>query len=69
MDLFYRNYCSLMLHLVILRVLNSMVMCFGYKSSPNMIGIQDEYSKNFHTSALNDMRSLMIDDCFETWRW
>ena len=37
----------------------------GYEFSPNMIGIQDWYNKNFHKSALNTMRSLIIDDCFE----
>ena len=39
------------------------------KIGPNMIGIQDGYNKNFHKSALNTMRSLMLDDCFEIWRW
>ena len=25
-----------------------MVICVGYKISPNMMGIQDGYNKNFH---------------------
>ena len=37
---------------VILRVLNSMVICFGYKTSPNMMGIQDGYNKNFHKKCI-----------------
>ena len=34
------------------RVLNSMVICFGYKISPNMIGIQDGYNKNYHKKCI-----------------
>src|SRR3990170_4147915 len=37
---------------IILRVLNSIVICFGYKISPNMIGIQDWYNKNFHKKCI-----------------
>ena len=34
---------------IILRVFwNNMVICFGYKIGPNMIGIQYWYNKNFH---------------------
>ena len=33
---------------IILRVVNSMVIFFGYEISPNMMGIQDGYNKNFH---------------------
>ena len=34
---------------IILRVFqNSMVVCFGYKISPNMMNIQDGYNKNYH---------------------
>ena len=33
---------------IILRVLNSMVIFFGYKISPNMMGIQVGYNKNYH---------------------
>ena len=51
---------------IILRVLyDSMVIFLGCKISPNMIGIQDWYNKNFHKSALNTMRSLILDDCFK----
>ena len=38
---------------------------YGYKITPNMIGIQDGYNKNFLMSVLNTMRSLMLDNCFE----
>ena len=38
---------------------------FDYEFSPNMMGIQEGYNKNFHISALNTMRSLILDDCFE----
>ena len=31
-----------------------MVICFGYKLSPNMIGIQEGYNKNFHITLLQD---------------
>ena len=41
-----------------------MVVCFGYEISPNMMGIQAGYNKNFHISALNTMRSLIPYDCF-----
>ena len=38
---------------IILRVFyNSMVICFGYKISPNMMGIQDGYNKNFHIKCI-----------------
>ena len=38
---------------IILRVFqNNMVICFGYKSSPNMMGIQDGYNKNFHMKCI-----------------
>ena len=29
-----------------------MVICFGYETSPNMIGIQDGYDKNFHIECI-----------------
>ena len=35
------------------------------KISPNMIGIQDGYNKTIIKSALDTMRSLTLDDCFE----
>ena len=37
---------------IISRVLNSMVISFGYKTSPNMIGIQDGYNKNYHKKCI-----------------
>ena len=39
---------------------------YGYKSGPNMMGIQVGYNKNYHIeSALNTMINLMLDNCFE----
>ena len=29
-----------------------MVICFGYEISPNMIGIQEGYNKNFHIKCI-----------------
>ncbi len=40
-------------------------ICYGYKIGPRMMGIQVGYNKNIIESALNTMRSLMLDDCFE----
>ena len=37
---------------ITLRVLNIMVIWFGYKISPNMMGIQDGYNKNFHIECI-----------------
>ena len=31
---------------------NSMVIFFGYEISPNMIGVQDGYNKNFHIECI-----------------
>ena len=45
-----------------------MVVRFGYETSPNMMGIQDGYDKNFHIGALNTKRRLILDGCFEIWR-
>ena len=43
-----------------------MVIWFGYKISPNMIGIQEGYNKKLsYKSALNTMRTLIPYDCFE----
>ena len=33
-------------------ILNSMVICFGYEFSPNMMGIQEGYNKNFHMKCI-----------------
>ena len=38
-----------------------MVICFGYKISPNMIGIQDDYNKNFHIEFIG------YREKFDTW--
>ena len=53
---------------IYLRVLNSMVICFGYEFSPNMMGIQVGYNKNFLLGVLNTKKSWMLDNCFEMWR-
>ena len=29
-----------------------MVVCFGYEFSPNMMGIQEGYNKNFHIKCI-----------------
>ena len=34
------------------RVLNSIVIYLGYKTSPNMMGIQEGYNKNFHNKCI-----------------
>jgi len=58
-----------MLHLYYFGTLeNSMAIGLGYEFSPNMMGIQEGYNKNFHISALNTKRSLILDDCFDIWR-
>ena len=31
---------------------NSMVIFFGYEFSPNMMGIQEGYNKNFHIKCI-----------------
>ena len=46
-----------------------MVICFGYKISPNMIGIQDGYNKNFHIECIEyyekfedgDIRVMLVE--------
>ena len=42
-----------------------MVICFGYKTSPNMMGIQDGYNKNFHMKCIEYYESLILYDCFD----
>ena len=37
---------------IILRVLNNMVICFGYETSPHILGIQVGYNKNFHIECI-----------------
>ena len=31
---------------------NNMVICLGYEFSPNMMGIQEGYNKNFHIKSI-----------------
>ena len=38
--------------LILFWVLNNMVICFGYEFSPNMMGIQEGYNKNFHIKSI-----------------
>ena len=52
-----------------------MVIFFGYVISPNMIGIQDGYDKNFHKKCIEyyekfdslwlfwDMKMVILDSC------
>ena len=47
--------------MIILRVLNIMVICFGYEFSPNMMGIQEGYNKNFH------IKCIEYYEKFDTW--
>ena len=50
---FCRNYWSLMLHLYLFEsLLEQHGNVLGYETSPNMIGIQDEYNKNFHIKCI-----------------
>ena len=37
---------------------NIMVIFFGYKFSPNMIGIQEGYNKNFHIKCIEYYEKL-----------
>ena len=55
--------------------LNSMVVCFGYEFSPNMIDIQEVYNKNFHIEYIEyyekfdslwlfwDMKMVILESC------
>ena len=38
-----------------------MEICFGYQTSPNMMGIQDGYNKNFH------IKRIEYYEKFDTW--
>ena len=52
-----------------------MVILFGYETSPNMIGIQDGYNKNFHIECIeyyekfdtwwlfSDMKMMILELC------
>ena len=54
---------------------NNMVILFGYKFSPNMIGIQEGYNKNFHIKCIEyyekfdylwlfwDMKMVILESC------
>ena len=37
---------------IILRVLNSIIIFLGYEFSPNIIGTQEGYNKNFHIKCI-----------------
>ena len=51
---------------IILRVsLNNMVIFLGYESSPNMIGIQEGYNKNFHIKSVEYYEKFDSYDSFE----
>ena len=53
-----------------------MVIFFGYEVSPNMIGIQDGYNKNFHIKCIEyyekfdtwwlfwDMKMVILESCY-----
>jgi len=38
-----------------------MAICFGYEFSPNMIGIQEGYNKNYHKELIEYYEK------FDTW--
>ena len=55
-----------------------MVICFGYEISPDMIGIQEGYNKNFHIKCIEyyekfdslwflyedgDIRVMLVSSC------
>ena len=50
-----------MIHLYYFEILNSMVICFNCEINPNVIGIQDEHNKNFHTGFIE------YHEKFDTW--
>ena len=61
--------------ILFLESLNNMVICFGYKFSPNMIGIQEGYNKNFHIKCIGyyekfdslwlfwDIKMVILESC------
>ena len=73
--LFYRIVDLSCFTYIILIVLNSMVICFGYEFIPNMMGIQEGYNKNFHIKCIEyyekfdslwlfwDMRMVILESC------
>ena len=44
-------------------------ICYGYKIDPKMMGIQVRYNKIIIGSELDVMINLILDNCFEIWRW
>ena len=65
-----------MLHLYYFEsIINSMAIFLGYKFSPNMMGIQDGYNKNFHIDCIEyyekfdtwwlfwDMKMVILESC------
>ena len=42
---------------------------YGYKIGPRMMGIQVGYNKTIIGSELDAMINLILDNCFEIWRW
>ena len=52
-----------------------MVICLGYNTSPNMMGIQEGYKKNFHIKSIEyyekfdslwlfwDMKMVILESC------
>ena len=65
-----------MLHLYYFEIFwNSMVIFFGYEFSPNMMGIQEGYNKNFHIKCIEyyekfdslwlfwDMKMVILESC------
>ena len=42
---------------------------YGYKIGPRMMGFQVGYNENYHTSEMDAMIILMLDNCFEIKRW
>ena len=42
-------------------IINIMAICLGYEFSPNMMGIQEGYNKNYH------IKCIEYYDKFDTW--
>ena len=55
--------------------LNNIIICLGYEFSPNMMGIQERYNKNFHTKSVEyyekfdslhlfwDIKMVILESC------
>ena len=62
-------------YIILIASLNNMVICLGYEFSPNMIGIQEGYNKNFHIKKIEyyekfdslwlfwDMKMVILELC------